>query len=40
MKTIGSVKEDLDIEKRILDVLEPLIQQHRLIINRAVVLND
>ena len=38
--TLEEVRHTTSKEKRILDVLEPLIQQHRLIINRAVVLND
>ena len=38
--TIEEIRHSTSKEKRILDVLEPLIQQHRLIINRAVVLND
>ena len=38
--TIEEIRHSTSKEKRILDVLEPLIQQHRLVINRAVVLND
>ena len=38
--TIEEIRHSTSKEKRILDVLEPLIQQHRLIVNRAVVLND
>lgn len=38
--TIEEIRHSTSKEKRILDVLEPLMQQHRLIINRSVVLND
>ncbi len=38
--TIEEIRHSTSKEKRILDVLEPLMQQHRLIVNRDVVLND
>jgi len=38
--TIEEIRHSTSKEQRILGVLEPLMQQHRLIINRDVVLND
>lgn len=38
--SIEIVKHHIQKERRILDVLEPVVQQHRLIIAPAVVLND
>ena len=38
--TIEEIRHSTSKEQRILDVLEPLMQQHRLIVNHSVVLND
>jgi len=38
--TIEEVRHSTSKEKRIIDTLEPLIQQHRLIVNQKVILDD